>query len=191
MALANRAVSWGSRTNARTTRMPVICSRRIRFTSSIRFCICRNPGTIRLTMKPTTRNSTGTTTTSSQDRPRSSRIAITMPPTIMIGAAIIIVQVISTSIWTCWTSLVLRVIRLGAPNCWTSRCENEPTRWNRSRRTSRPKAIAVRAPNQTATTAQAICTSEIASMIPPSRMISSVSPCATPLSMMSALRLGR
>lgn len=35
----NRAFSWGSRTNARTTRRPVICSRRISLTRSMRTCI--------------------------------------------------------------------------------------------------------------------------------------------------------
>ena len=115
LARANRCVSTGSRTNARTTRMPVICSRRIRFTASMRVCISRKPGIIREMMKPTARNSIGTQTASSQDSPRSSRIAISTPPTIMIGAATIIVQVISTSICTCWTSLVLRVISDGAP----------------------------------------------------------------------------
>ena len=39
----------------------------------------------------------------------------------MIGAATSIVQVITTSICTCCTSLVLRVISDGAPKCWTSR----------------------------------------------------------------------
>ena len=48
LALANRAVSYGSRTNARTTRMPVICSRSTRFTVSIRPCMTLNSGRIRL-----------------------------------------------------------------------------------------------------------------------------------------------
>ena len=56
-----------------------------------------------------------------------------MPPTIMIGAITIRVHDISTSICTCWTSLVSRVIRLGAPKCCTSRCENVPTRWKIAR----------------------------------------------------------
>ena len=59
MAVANRSVSCGSRTNARTTRMPVICSRSTRLTSSMRACISRKLGTIRLTTKPTVRNSAG------------------------------------------------------------------------------------------------------------------------------------
>ena len=46
-----------------------------------------------------------------------------MPPTHMIGAVTIIVKVISTSICTCWTSLVVRVISDGAPNLPTSRAE--------------------------------------------------------------------
>ncbi len=166
-AWPNRSCSCGSRTNARTTRMPVICSRSTRLTSSIRLCILRKFGTIRLTTKPTVRNSAGTTTARIQPRPMSSRSAISTPPTIMIGAETAIVQPISTSICTCWTSLVVRVISDGAPNCWNSRVEKLPTRWNSSRRRSRPKPIAVRAPNQTALTAQTICTSETASMMPP------------------------
>ena len=100
LARPNRRVSTGSRTNARTTRMPVTCSRRIRFTLSMRFCISRKPGTIREITKPTTRNSAGTQTASSHERPRSSRIAITMPPTIMIGTWTASVQVSISSICT-------------------------------------------------------------------------------------------
>ena len=56
LARAKRAVSYGSRTNARTTRMPVICSRRIRLTLSIRVCISRNNGPIfRITRRSRTR----------------------------------------------------------------------------------------------------------------------------------------
>ena len=71
---------------------------------------------------------------------------MTMPPTHMIGAETIIVQVSSTSICTCCTSLVVRVISDGAPKLVTSRDENAPTRWNTAARASRPKPIAVRAP---------------------------------------------
>ena len=51
-----------------------------------------------------------------------------MPPTIMIGACTIMNAVIMTSCCTCCTSLVLRVIRLGAPNVLTSRVEKLSTR---------------------------------------------------------------
>ena len=60
----------------------------------------------------------------------------------VIGAATGIVQAITTSICTCWTSLVMRVISDGAPNWLTSRAEKSVTWWNRSLRTSRPKLMA-------------------------------------------------
>ncbi len=43
----NRFCSSGSRTKARTTRMPVICSLSTALTRSTRTCISRNAGTIR------------------------------------------------------------------------------------------------------------------------------------------------
>ena len=69
-----------------------------------------------------------------------------MPPTHMIGAETISVKVSSTSIWTCWTSLVVRVISDGAPNWPTSRAEKSCTWAKMAPRMSRPTAIAVRAP---------------------------------------------
>ena len=57
------------------------------------------------------------------ESPASSRIANTMPNTIVIGAAIIIVHASTTSIWTCCTSFVMRVISDGAPKRPTSRAE--------------------------------------------------------------------
>ncbi len=69
-----------------------------------------------------------------------------MPPTPVIGAATSRVQVISTRTWTCWTSLVVRVISDGAPKRPTSRLENAPTWWKIRPRRSRPKLIAVFAP---------------------------------------------
>ena len=72
----------------------------------------------------------------------SSRSAITTPPTNVIGAATSRVHVISTSICTCWTSLVIRVISDGAPNAPTSRAENDGDPMEEPLRTSRPKPIA-------------------------------------------------
>jgi hypothetical protein len=66
--------------------MPVICSRRMRLTESTAFCIERKCGTIREMIRPIEMPSAGTATRTSQDRPRSSRVAMKMPPTIMIGA---------------------------------------------------------------------------------------------------------
>ncbi len=146
LAWANRARSSGSRTKARTTRMPAICSRRTRLTLSRRPCMSRNCGTILRMIRPIATTSTGTLTTSSQDRPTSSRSAITRPPTHMIGAATNIPQNMSTTVWTCCTSLVVRVMRDGAPKRATSRLEKVPTRAKTAARTSRPTPMAVRAP---------------------------------------------
>jgi hypothetical protein len=146
LAAWNRSVSTGSRTNARTTRMPVICSRSTRLMPSMRTCMSRNFGTIRAMTSPIATISTGTQTAISQDRPTSSCKAMATPPTHMIGAATSIVQDTSTSICTCCTSFVLRVISDGAPNRPSSCAENSPTRWKRAERTSRPKPIPVRAP---------------------------------------------
>ena len=101
LAVSNRSVSRGSRTKARTTRTPVICSRSRRLTSSIRDCMSRKLGTIREMMNPSSTASTGTVAAISHDSPRSSRIAMMIPPTIMIGAITISVHDISTSICTC------------------------------------------------------------------------------------------
>ncbi len=169
LARANRARSWGSRTNARTTLSPVICSRSTRLTSSMRVWTSRKFGTIRVTTKPTQASRTGIAATRIQDSPMSWRIAITMPPIIMIGTVTAIVVPISTSICTCWTSLVVRVISDGAPKVETSRPEKVPTRWNSAARRSRPSPIAARAPNQTATTEPRICTTDTASIISPTR----------------------
>ena len=164
-----RSRSAGSRTNARTTRMPVICSRRMRLTTSIRVCMRRNCGTILLTISAIAATSTVTLTTMSQDRPTSSRSAMMMPPTQKIGADTISVNVSSASICTCWTSLVERVISDGAPNRLTSRAEKEPTRWKTAARASRPNAIAVRAPKYTATIEATIWTTVTDSIMPPVR----------------------
>ena len=69
-----------------------------------------------------------------------------MPPTHMIGADTSSVNVIRASIWTCWTSFVVRVISDGAPKWPTSRAENDCTRSKTAARMSRPSAEAVRAP---------------------------------------------
>ncbi len=169
LASPKRSTSCGSRTNARTTRMPVICSRSTRFTPSMFTCILRNCGTIRLAIRPIDAASNGTATATSQDSPTSSRTAMKMPPTMVIGAATSIVQVITTSICTWVTSLVLREISVGAPNWFTSRAENSPTRWKTAARTSRPNSAAVLAPKYTATIVQMICTRLTPSIQPPVR----------------------
>ena len=116
LASPKRSTSSGSRTNARTTRMPVICSRRIWFTRSMRSCIFVNCGFIRIVTCPTLRSSTGTATTRINVSGPSSRRAKNTPPMIMIGAVTNRVSAIRTKTCTWVTSLVMRVISDGAPN---------------------------------------------------------------------------
>ncbi len=71
------------------------------------------------------------------------RRAMMMPPTTMIGAEIIIVRPMRTTIWTCCTSLVLRVMSDGVPKWLTSTCEKVSTVRKIALRTSRPKPIAI------------------------------------------------
>ena len=142
----NRCTSWGSRTKARTTRMPVICSRRTRLTPSSLSCMSRNCGTIRPMMIPRAIASTGMLTPSSQDRPASWRKARMTPPMMVTGAARTNVHTMTTISWTCCTSLVTRVMSDGAPIRLTSRADSATDRWNSTPRTSRPNAIATREP---------------------------------------------
>ena len=86
--------------------------------------------------------STGMLTARIHDRPPSSRIAMNDAADAVIGAATSSVHVISTSICTCCTSLVIRVISDGAPNWPISRAEKSVTWWKMPLRTSRPKPIA-------------------------------------------------
>ncbi len=132
--------------------MPAICSRRIRLTASIRICIRRKLGTIRLTTRPTQTKSAGTTTASSHPRPASSRSAITTPPTIISGEVTAMMQAIATSICTCCTSLVVRVISEGAPKAPHLAGGEGADPGKSAPRRSRPRLIAVRAPNQAAPT---------------------------------------
>ena len=90
--------------------------------------------------------SRGMATATSQNMPTSSRRAMMTPPIMVIGAVTNRVVLSSTSICTCCTSLVVRVISDGAPKWLSSREEKASTRWKIDPRTSRPKPMAVRAP---------------------------------------------
>ena len=69
-----------------------------------------------------------------------------MPPIAIIGAMRTTLSIISTTICTCCTSLVVRVMSDGAPNRLTSACEKPWTRRKRAPRVSRPSAIEVLEP---------------------------------------------
>ena len=76
------------------------------------------------------------------DRETSARTAMMIPTIIMIGAPMSIARVIKTSICTCWTSLVVRVMSDGAPNLLISRAEKPRVRVKTASRMSRPVPIA-------------------------------------------------
>ena len=114
-----------------------------------------------------------------------------MPPMDMIGAVISMVQVNCTRSWTCWTSLVVRVSRDGAPKRAVSAAEKPVTWWKIADRRSWPKPMAAREPKYTAPTAHSTCNPVTASITPPSSTMVWVSPLATPSSMIAALTVGR
>ena len=132
-------------------------------------CIRRKFGTMRKTIVPSTTTATGMKITSTIDRSTSSRSAIATPMTMVMGAATAIVHAITTSICTCCTSLVIRVMSDGAPNWPTSRAEKSVTRWNSDARRSRPKLMATLPPKYTAAMAKVIWISEKASISAPVR----------------------
>ena len=167
LADSNRSDSCGSRTKARTTRIPVICSRRTRFTWSIRSCMRRNAGTMNATIVPRMIAAAGIAMTRTIERPTSSRTARITPTTIVIGAVIAIVHAMTTSICTCCTSFVMRVMSDGAPKNPVSRAEKSVTRWYRLLRRSRPALIATLPPRYTPETAKTNCTNAKHSITPP------------------------
>ena len=169
LASANRCCSCSVRTNARITRIPARFSRSTPLIRSIFTCMTRNSGTIFDNRMPITTAITGMMTNSRADSSTSVRTAMITPPTAVNGAAIIMVRPMSTSICTCCTSLVVRVISDGAPNSLTSLSENCSTLRKRLPRTSRPNAIAVRALKYTAITEITASTSERPSMNAPTR----------------------
>ena len=126
-ASLKRFFSSGSRTNARTIRIPVSCSRRISLMRSMRSCILRNDGTMLPIISPSNTARIGIENIKIRDKPRSCCMASTTPPIEVNGAPSSKVQVINTSICTCCTSFVIRVIKDGAPNCATSRAEKSLT----------------------------------------------------------------
>ena len=89
------------------------------------------------------------------------------------------------------TSLVLRLMSVGAPKRESSWAEKDPTLLNTEARTSRPSEAEVWAPIRVAPIVATTCTSETASIAIPAVRMKAVSPTATPSSMIRPLRLGR
>ena len=143
LASSKRRSSCSVRTKARMTRIPDSVSRMTWLIRSTLTCITRNSGSARDSISPMNSPRSGMITMSSADSSTSSRTAMITPPTAMIGARIITFSAMTRTIWTCWTSFVLRVIRVGGPNRFVSAWEKARTFWKMAARTSRPNAIAV------------------------------------------------
>ena len=144
-ASSKRFSSCSVRTKARITRTPARVSRITWLMRSRRIWLVRNSGMARLMVSPMTMASAGSTTSSSPDSGTSWRSAMMIPPTTRIGAEMITVRAMNTTIWICWMSLVLRVISEAGPKWFISTWENVSTLVKMASRTSRPKPMAMRA----------------------------------------------
>ena len=119
--------------------------------------------------RPMTMAIRGMTTTSSPDRATSVRRAMMTPPMMSSGAETSIVRPKKTTVWTCCTSLVLRVMSDAGPKWLTSTCENVSTLVKTAERTSRPKPMAMRAARYTAAMAVTPRAADTTSISPPVR----------------------
>ncbi len=143
LASSKRRSSCSVRTKARMTRTPLRLSRTTWLIRSTLTCIARNSGRARRIITAMKVAMIGTMTSRMSDSWASSRTAMITPPMAMIGARIMMLRPITRTIWTCWTSLVLRVMSDGVPNRLVSVWEKLTTLWKIAPRTSRPKAMAV------------------------------------------------
>ena len=134
------------------TRTPASVSRMTWLIRSSLVWTARKSGIARDITRPMTAAINGRITTSRPDSGTSVRSAMITPPTIRIGAEIMMVRAMKTSVWTCWTSFVFRVMSDAGPNWLTSTCENVSTFVKIALRRSRPKRIETRAPKNTAST---------------------------------------
>ena len=190
LARAKRERSASSRTKARMTRRPLICSRKMPLILSSWACMRPNRGIARAMSEATTNASRGTATSSRPDKRTSCCMAIATPPMPISGASMITVRTMASKVCNCSTSLVQRVIRDGTPKRCTSTSESECTWAKSTPRRSRPASIAMRAPSASATSDKPSCTNAASSIQPPNCPIRRVSCRATPWSMSSALRCG-
>ena len=149
LASAKRRWSCSLRSKARMTRMPARVSRITRLIRSIFTCMARNRGTAGMATRAMSPAMTGRITASDRERRAFTRIAMKSPPIPMIGAMAIMVRARSTTICTCCTSLVARVISEWVPKRFSSIWEKLSTRRNSAERRSRPEAMELRAARRT------------------------------------------
>ena len=97
--------------NARMTRIPVRFSRAVRFSLSVSFCTRSKRGVTKVKIEAIMKTSRGMTTAKIHDMLEFSALAFWKPMIAYNGAETTILSIIVIIIWTCWTSLVLRVIK--------------------------------------------------------------------------------
>ena len=167
LASPKRCSSRRTRSKARMTRTPLSTSRVTWLTRSIFFCIDMNRGIARLVTRPMKTPITGIDTRITALSGTLSRSAMMRPPMAISGAMTTTLSTMSTTICTCCTSLVVRVMSEGVPKRLTSACEKPCTRRNSDERTSRPKPMDTLDPQYTAMTAAITLISVTTSMSAP------------------------
>ena len=113
---------------------------------SIFFCMDMNSGVARVITRPMNAPMMGIATRMTVESVTLRRSAMMTPPMAIIGAMSTTLSIIRTTICTCCTSLVVRVMSDGAPNRLTSACENFCTRRKSAPRVSRPSDMEVLEP---------------------------------------------
>ena len=159
-ALSNRSSSNRSLLKARITDTPVRISRDTRFRRSTRACIFLNLGMATAISTPTKARMRATATAMIHPMPVLVPSTFTMPPMPMMGAYTTIRSIITTTICTCWMSLVLRVIREAVENCSISAWEKDTTLENTRCRRFRPSLAPMRDARKPTRMAVAIITTE-------------------------------
>ena len=127
LASLKRSFSCSSRENARITGIPVKISRETRFMRSTSFCIILNFGIENFISTITTLMITATATTMIQLMDASVLVTMIIPPMASTGAYNTIRSSITSTICTCWISLVHLVISDAVENWSISFPEKEIT----------------------------------------------------------------
>ncbi len=113
---------------------------------SIFFCMDMKSGVARRMTRPMNTPMIGMATRMTLESGTLRRSAMITPPMAIIGAWSTTLSIMSSTIWTCCTSLVVRVMSDGAPKRFTSACEKRCTRRNSAPRVSRPRPMEVLEP---------------------------------------------
>ena len=191
LASPKRAISYGSRLNARMGRTPSSVSRKMRLRLSKRLRICLERRDATGMMSAARMNIVGTDTRSTVLTRPPVALDSTMPATSISGAMTPICISMVTNIWTFVTSEVERVIRLAVPKRSTSAEENDCTLENSWLRRSAASLVDTRAERKVESSEATQPTRASTTMM---SAMPTMTPCAlaaTPSSIMRASMVGR